>query len=154
MNKFKLILTIGGLMLIMPLASLQAQGHNPCEGLDLDNCQQDIMNAIGGASYGQVGNGDAASIFAFQAATLTQKIGLIINMILSFLGIVFLGLIIYSGYQWMIAAGNEEKVKESIERMIRAIIGLTIIVSAYVLTNFVVTRIQTSNQTQQEQKAS
>ncbi|PIT90645.1 MAG: hypothetical protein COU22_01020 [Candidatus Komeilibacteria bacterium CG10_big_fil_rev_8_21_14_0_10_41_13] len=75
-------------------------------------------------------------------------------MILSFLGIVFLGLIIYSGYQWMIAAGNEEKVKESIERMIRAIIGLTIIVSAYVLTNFVVTRIQTSNQTQQEQKAS
>ncbi|MFA5420946.1 MAG: pilin [Patescibacteria group bacterium] len=61
----------------------------------------------------------------------------VINLALSMLAILFVILIIISGYQWMTAGGNEEQVKKAQSRMKNAIIGLVIVILAYAITAFV-----------------
>lgn len=60
-----------------------------------------------------------------------------IQAFLGLLGIIFLILIIYAGYNWMIAQGEEEKVNKAKDTIQRAVIGLIIIISAYAITYFV-----------------
>ena len=66
--------------------------------------------------------------------TVPQIIGQIVAVALGFVGSIFFIMIIYSGFQWMTAGGNEEKVKQSRTRLINSIIGLTFVVAAYFLT--------------------
>jgi len=68
----------------------------------------------------------------------TIIIGNLINYLLTLLGIVFVGLILYGGFQWMTAGGNEEKIKKAKTTLTRAIIGLVIVLAAYSITWFVV----------------
>jgi hypothetical protein len=62
----------------------------------------------------------------------------IISLVLSFLGILFMGLIIYSGIKWMTAGGQETKVEEAKKLIKQAIIGLIIVLSAYALSYFII----------------
>lgn len=66
---------------------------------------------------------------------IALRIGVIFNTILLLVGILFLGFTVYSGIQWMIAGGNEELVTRARKRIIRATIGLIIIVGAWVITS-------------------
>jgi hypothetical protein len=77
-------------------------------------------------------NDNAANI------SLPAAVGKVISMLLGLLGVIFLGLIIYAGIMWMIAAGDESKVTKSKDTMKRAIIGLIIVVGAYAISQFVV----------------
>ncbi len=61
----------------------------------------------------------------------------IIQWFLFLLGIIFVILIIYSGYLWLVAGGNSEQVDAAKKRIISAIIGLIIILAAYAITYFV-----------------
>ena len=70
-------------------------------------------------------------------AKIYQIIGAIINIVLGLLGLVTLILIIYSGFEWMTAGGNTERIDSAKKRMLSAVIGLAIILGAAVLTNFV-----------------
>jgi Na+/proline symporter len=65
----------------------------------------------------------------------------IINYLLTFLGVVFILLIIYGGFVWMTAAGNEEKIKKGKEILKTAVIGLIVIVLSRVFFGFVMDRI-------------
>ena len=65
----------------------------------------------------------------------------IINILLSILGILTLGIIIYAGFKWMTAGGNEEGATEAKQMLSAAVIGLIIILSAYSISNFVLTRL-------------
>ncbi len=69
--------------------------------------------------------------------TLTDTISFIIKIFLGFLGIIFIILVIWAGYNWMTAGGNEEKVSKARTTIYRAIIGLVITVSAYAITYFI-----------------
>jgi hypothetical protein len=80
-----------------------------------------------GAGFKEVATGD-----------LTETIGNIIKIVLTFLGIVFLILVIYGGYIWMTAHGNEERVTKAKDLITEALIGLVIILGAYIITYFVV----------------
>jgi amino acid transporter len=64
----------------------------------------------------------------------------IIKVFLSFMGIIFLIMIIFAGFRWMTAAGNEERVKDAQSQITAATIGMLIILSAFLITNFVVQR--------------
>ncbi|MGE5425504.1 MAG: hypothetical protein ACM3PZ_00205 [Bacillota bacterium] len=68
---------------------------------------------------------------------LTTKVGSIIGIVLSFVGVIFLVLIIYAGLNWMTASGNADKVGKSKDMMINAVIGLIIVLAAYAITAFV-----------------
>lgn len=65
----------------------------------------------------------------------------IISIVLSFLGVIFLILIIYAGYLWMMARGNEQQVEKAKSLLTEAIIGLIIVVSAYAISYFVIKKI-------------
>jgi hypothetical protein len=71
--------------------------------------------------------------------TLPEIIGQIINVVLGFLGILLLGYMLYAGFLWMTSGGSEDKVGEAKTMIKNAIIGLVIIVSAFALSNFVLT---------------
>lgn len=61
-------------------------------------------------------------------------IGDILNIALSFLGVIFMVLMIYGGYIWMISRGNEQEVEKAKNIIIAAIIGLIIVISAYAVS--------------------
>ena len=68
---------------------------------------------------------------------LKSGIGELINVALGFLGIVAVIIILFGGFKWMTAGGNDEKVGEAKRLIIAGIIGLAIILSAYAITTFV-----------------
>jgi len=70
---------------------------------------------------------------------LQDTIAQLINVALGFLGIVAVIIILFGGFKWMTAGGNDEKVGEAKRLIIAGIIGLAIILSAYAITTFVLT---------------
>ncbi len=69
--------------------------------------------------------------------SLAGIVATVIKAFLGLLGIIFLILIIYAGYNWMTAQGEEEKVTKAKDTLQRAVIGLIIIIAAYSITYFV-----------------
>lgn len=65
-------------------------------------------------------------------------VGRIISVALGLLGIIAVCLILYAGFMWMTAGGNEEKVATAKKTIMSAVIGLVIIMSAYAITRFVI----------------
>lgn len=68
-------------------------------------------------------------------AALPLLFGQMISLILSFLGVIFLALIIYGGNLWMSSAGNDEAITKAKNIMASAVIGLLIIFAAYAITS-------------------
>ena len=69
--------------------------------------------------------------------SLASVVATLIKVFLGLLGIIFIILIIWAGYNWMIAQGKEEQIRKSKDTIKAAIIGLVIIVAAYAITYFV-----------------
>ncbi len=65
----------------------------------------------------------------------------IVRASLGFLGIIFLVLVIWSGFEWMTASGNEERVGQAKKRLKNSAIGLVIILAAYGITHFLITEV-------------
>lgn len=69
--------------------------------------------------------------------SFTEILGSIISVVLSFLGVVLLILVIFSGIQWMTAGGDSGKVDEAKTRIINATIGLVLVLAALAISQFV-----------------
>lgn len=67
--------------------------------------------------------------------------GTVIRAFLSLLGVIFIILIVYAGYHWMTAAGDEQKVQKAKDTIQRAIIGLIIVLAAFAITWYVTIKI-------------
>ena len=65
----------------------------------------------------------------------------VINILMGLLGVIALGLILWSGYIWMTAGGNEEKITQAKKILKNASIGLILILSAWGIAYFVLTRL-------------
>jgi hypothetical protein len=73
--------------------------------------------------------------------TLLTMIGNIINVILGFLGVLLLVYILWAGFLWMTAGGDSKKVETATTMIRNAIIGLIIIVAAYAISTFVLSKL-------------
>ena len=69
--------------------------------------------------------------------SLALIIGDLLRGLFGLLGTVFLVLIIYGGFLWMTAAGNDENISKAKKIITQAAIGLLVIVIAYALTDFI-----------------
>ena len=78
-------------------------------------------NLAGGAGY---------TVRQASRYALTGYLGQIINLLLSMLGVIFTGLVVYGGYRWLTARGNDQQVEQAKGIIRHAIIGLFITVSA------------------------
>lgn len=115
---FFLIINLFAFLLI-PL-SLSAQ-DNPL----------DVLEQTGGQAGYSLPTGDINEL-------IDTTIGQIIAVVLGFLGIIFLVLIIYSGFQWMTAGGNEDTITAAKKRLTNAVSGLGIVLAAWIITFFVI----------------
>ncbi len=129
-----LILLFGFFSFSFCLADTSSQNLNDAFGKPLED-------AAKGAGYDQ------------SQKDITSIISIIINLALSFLGVIFLGLMIYGGYYWMTARGEEEKVTKAKDTITRAIVGLVIVVAAYAISVFVVNSIESKTLKNEQQKA-
>jgi len=86
---------------------------------------------------GEVGSGEAGPYVKADATTISEIIGTAVSAFLALLGVIFLVLMLYAGYHWMTARGEEEKVEKAKDTITRAIIGLIIVVGAYAIWAFI-----------------
>ncbi len=76
-----------------------------------------------------------------QAPDAVVLAGSIIQTVLGLLGVIFLGLIVYGGYLWLMARGNEQQIEKAKETIKAGIIGLIIMLGAYAISNIVISRL-------------
>lgn len=80
---------------------------------------------------------NTANVDAAPGTYLTGRVGKIVGTVLSFVGVIFLILIIYAGIKWMTSAGNEKAVESAKSLIMAAVIGLIIVLGAYAITAFI-----------------
>lgn len=91
--------------------------------------QQTIINTLNNA--GSLSGYDVKK-------SLTDVIGNVILAVITLIGVIFVVLIVYAGFKWMLAQGEEQKVKEAVGLITNSIIGLAIILAAYAIAYFVI----------------
>lgn len=108
----KLIIVSFFVFLLTPMQSMQAADIFGFNSLILDGLQQNIEPKEAAVN--------------------------IINLVLSFLGLIAVVIILIGGFKWMTAGGNEEKVGEAKKLLIAGLIGLVIILLAWGIATWVV----------------
>jgi hypothetical protein len=112
-------------ILMVPLLT-QAEGvgppDNPRAGLDQSVEDTGIQKSDGGLSM---------SVF----------VGQLIKAVLGLLGVIFIILIIYAGFLWMTSQGESDKIKKAKQILTSSIIGIIIILSAYIITDFIISSV-------------
>jgi len=105
------------LALLAPIAVLAQDNLNITK-----NLQSTGLNVLGGSN-----------------TDLPTVIGNIVKILLGMIGVLFVVLIIYAGFLWMTAQGDQAKVDKAKKLIYEAIIGVVIIFLAYAITSFVLT---------------
>lgn len=97
----------------------------------------DALNKLKSVGAGDNGSGPYASYSGGDDYAFSYILGIIINAALGLLGVIFIILMLYAGYNWMTASGDEDKVTKAKDTIWRAIIGIIITVGAYAIWNFI-----------------
>lgn len=130
MNKFfKQALVLTGLVVVLILPYFVFAADNTTGALDrLKTVAED------GGNYVKANE-----------TSFAEYLGTIVSAFLGLLGIIFVILIIYAGYNWMTASGEADKVEKAKKTIARAITGLIITISAYAIWALVVDKIFVSS---------
>ncbi len=90
------------------------------------------------AALDQAGASTYGDATAYEARPgLMTTIGSIVRVVLGLLGLLFVLLMLYAGLLWMTSSGNSDQVEKARGIIVQAVIGLIVIMAAYVLTVFV-----------------
>jgi hypothetical protein len=120
------------MMLLVPafVVALPANATGPLVSNDLmgnDEIYDTVSDTTG------LGNRDPREIAAA-----------VIRVMLGFLGIIAVLIILYAGFLWMTAAGNEDKISQAKGMMSAGVIGLIIILAAFGIATFVMNALVTA----------
>lgn len=63
-------------------------------------------------------------------------IGQVIQVVLSFVGIIFLAFMIYAGITWLTAQGDDKKVSKAKDIIEESIVGIIIVIIAYAVSSY------------------
>jgi len=115
-------------VLVMPYFVFAANGN----GSGVSGPLKTLQNVAAGQEgrQGAYSNSTGATSFA-------TILGTAVKAVLSLLGIIFIILMIYGGFMWMTASGDDEQVKKALSVIKNAIIGLIIVVGAYAIWAFI-----------------
>jgi len=120
-----LSLLIGLVFVAWPFMPIQAS-TSTLDGLNQTAKQVDAFKNLTGGTYDNF---------------LQTRTGEIIGTILSFVGVLFLGLMMYAGILWMTAQGNEQQITKAKGMLTNAIIGIIVVFAAYAITTFIGTQV-------------
>lgn len=116
------------LIMMLPLFSVQA-------GL------QDAFKTGGGSNNDPLNQAAQEAGYDTSQTSPDPIIETIIQVALSFLGVIFLILTIYGGFLWMTASGNEEQITKARKILTAAVVGLVIVLASYALSQLVIGRL-------------
>lgn len=119
------LLPIASILLSLPATAL-------AQGSSLKNTVLGPAKNIANLSQYST-SGDSGRIY--------DVLGAAISLGLGFVGVIFIILAIYGGFQWMTAGGNEQKVTEAQNRLKNGVIGAIIVFAAYVATAIVLNEV-------------
>ncbi len=89
--------------------------------------------------------------------SLPQAVGRIISAVLGLVGVILLVIMVYAGFLWLTAGGNDDQVAHAKQLIKNGVIGMAITLSAFIITQFVVDQLtgalQTSSSSSGVQKA-
>jgi len=128
-NKYKIIITIVTIVLMSSLLSIQ---NGICNAEELPTGSKILKGLV------DTGTNSGYSTQSINENTLSTSIAKIIYVVLMWLGIIFLIMVIFSGFQWMTAGGNEETIAKAKKRIINATIGVAIVILSYSITYFII----------------
>ncbi len=72
------------------------------------------------------------------ATSLPTIVGKGIGVVLGVLGIAFVVMVVYAGFLYLTAQGDDTNVKKAKKMMTQAVIGMVIVVSAYAISSYVI----------------
>lgn len=73
---------------------------------------------------------------------MNQGIPVLIRLVLPLIGGIYLILMVFSGYLWMTAQGNEQQMKKAKNMILAATLGLLILLSSYAIAFYLVSSFQ------------
>lgn len=120
-KKITSVAILSGLIITLGLTTM-AQAANPVTNI------QGGLAAAGGGVYDP-------------NVKLETVVAGIISSVLALVGVALLGFLLYGGFLWMTAAGEDGKVKKARGVITDAIVGLVIIVLAYYIADYVLARL-------------
>ena len=88
-----------------------------------------------------VGANEVADSIALGNADPRTTVAKLINVAMLFLGIIAVAIVLAGGFKWMTAGGNEDKVGEAKKLMGAGVIGLVIVLSAWAIAQFILTKL-------------
>ncbi|MFA5124885.1 MAG: hypothetical protein WC473_03660 [Patescibacteria group bacterium] len=91
-------------------------------------------------NLGSVGQDTGLKVIG--GGSLPTIVGGVVQAVLGILGTLLVLLLIYAGFIWMTAQGNEKKVDEAKKMIYNAVIGLAIVAGAWAITSFVLDQLQ------------
>jgi type IV secretion system pilin/Big-like domain-containing protein len=100
-----------------------------------------IVHAQDNITANEILNEDVGEVIGTGTEDIRIVIARLIRAAFGFLGIIAVLLILYAGFIWMTAAGEAEKVDRAKKILTSAIIGLLIIMSAFGIVSFIISRL-------------
>jgi hypothetical protein len=117
---------LGVFAMIFPLSCAVASLPASASFLDLNNQEGFVKKEIPN-EFGQPGG----------ATDIRLVVIRVIQVLLSLLAIIFLGLMLFAGFKYMTAQGDSGQVEEAKDIMTRAAIGFVIMMAAWSITTFI-----------------
>ncbi|MFA5644495.1 MAG: hypothetical protein WC928_03150 [Patescibacteria group bacterium] len=137
LNIKKILFSFGLIFLFVSFSSVSAGVGNLSDAFKVDDgkvyAEKDRLDATAfniGFNLGRIDDQGGA--------TPEKIIAIIIQALLSLMGVVFIALIIFGGIQWMTASGNEQRIEKAQSIIKRAVVGLVIVLLAYIISYFVI----------------
>jgi hypothetical protein len=81
---------------------------------------------------------------ALAGGDVRQTAARLINVALGFLAIIAVIIVLVGGFQYMLSGGDTSKTESARKMIVSGIIGLAIILSAWAITSFVISRLVTA----------
>lgn len=76
--------------------------------------------------------------YASERTNIYTSLALLIRYLISFVGLIFVVVILYAGFQWMTASGNEEQVGKAKKLLLNGVIGVVVVIVSVSIWAFVV----------------
>jgi len=89
---------------------------------------------------GQEGLSDVGRVFGGDRAKgdIRSRIVDLVLIALTFLAVIFLVLVVFSGFKYMTSGGNSDKANEALKLLRNAVIGLLIVIASWMIARYVI----------------
>lgn len=120
-------------LLISLLIIVGLTSHVSAQGKFLEDSYNDSKIVAQSAGYDSI-EGDPEN-------RLMDRINSLISVVLSLVGTILIVIILYAGFLYMTAGGNDEQIGKAKKYIINSVIGLIIVLSAYGIAKLIITSV-------------